>query len=464
MADVVKATLYWNSGERYNAVGQYSPGLSPRMTAAQSHDGSDTVYSRAAGSDNKGMWDPAAVEAYQQFTLDTCAVSGDISKVVVTIRARRAGGAYGSATVQPSLDAGQRGTGAAAGTTFADHTYEFTTDPVSGGAWTNTKVNSHKWGWYATLGCACTSYDSTVYADVSEFKVEVYGPNTQQSTPSSVSMAATVNAATGVPGPVSSEPAAVDMTATANAATGVAGLRLVQPASVPMVFTVSPTPSEVLVQAAARDPENVTPLALTVDGSPLLVVLRDRDSHLRDESLFTAHSDAKMAPQDADFTVQCTGLGGVTEALAGLGAISGLVFHCMARVYGEHTMGEPLPTVSNPRWNVAGQSLAFTTPPVVGWGLTGAEGPFADCYTGLVTTKDGVLPWTWADIVAATAPQSIVVHVHATAIAVPVVFEVAEVWAEVMGPVGSGGSEVVLRQRLGAVRRVQPFGTQVTEG
>lgn len=311
MADVVKQTLYWNSGEVYASDGNFNVALTPRMTAAQSHDGSDATYTKLYATDDADLFGEMAANFNQRFALDSCSVSGVISKVVVTIRGKRTGSAAGvAARVQVDLDGVAYGTAQSHGSTFANKTFEFATDPTDAAAWTAAKINAKKWGVFGTLACTCMKFDRTGEHYLSEFKVEVYGPENQATTGTTGETTISAEGAAGVPGPIGSDPETVALAISAVDGVGSPGaittgdseldatIGAEDAVAVPGPVSAEGETAEVVLSAAefeiaggtmaheiaARDPEAVT--------SKNFHVVRVDDAVLGDADASTGQSDS----------------------------------------------------------------------------------------------------------------------------------------------------------------------------
>lgn len=441
MPDILKQTLYWNANPGSTVTDIQNSGASQlrAITAAESHDASDATYARLNCSGD-GLSVEGEATNDVEGALQTASVSGTISFLRFIFRhkvAKSTGSGSASGSHQPRINGVARGSAASSSGSFAESSQDFATDPADAAAWTNAKINAQTFG----IQQYALTNDPGVYltnarADLSEFRVEVWGP----------------------PLPQTSTPASVSATATVNAATGVPGLRTVTPASVAMTAAVSPGPDS-FANTALRDPSAVTSLAATADGDATPTTLRSNTSSLNDENLATGTGDTDGfgVPGTATGTLTASGGTGFQSAsIEGSGAISGVVFYGFAR-------GRKDAHVTLSNWRLCGQAISAppvgnTTPPYADFGIVS---------TALLTVDGGGLPWDWSTIFsklvgpALYGMQADYSFSGGHEFDESVTIELAELWCEVRGPIGSTPDVIELRQVIASHRKTFPMRAKV---
>jgi hypothetical protein len=224
--------------------------------------------------------------------------------------------------------------------------------------------------------------------------------------------------------------------------------------SVETVAGVSPVETD----DGGRDPSAVVPQASFVDGGSAPVTVRSNTSPLGDQNVATSTSQSKgLGVGGATGSLTVDGHGGATTSISGTGAISGVVFYAIAR-------GRAGAHASFSNWRLANNPL-LAAPPV---GNTSP--PFAafdTVRTDLVPLDPTSTPWSWDTLAAQLALAFAFTVDYAFTgghyVDEEVRIDVAEIWCEVHGPVGSEPEVVQLKQKLGNMRRVQPFPSIVSE-
>jgi len=130
------------------------------------HDGLDTTQDAAADTN------PCNLNYAVRYQVDVFTAAGTIDFVRVNIRAKRIAAATG--TVQPTIGNVDRGTPIALFTGYLDFTFDFTTNPATGLAWTAASINAYNaaGGWGFRTLIADTNNVSYVCSEIS---VGVYG-------------------------------------------------------------------------------------------------------------------------------------------------------------------------------------------------------------------------------------------------------------------------------------------------
>ena len=463
MADVLKATLYAASGREDNAV-DLEGGANPParfgavVTVAELKDANDSTRDRIRQSGDAINEVNGNGTFSTQWTLDSLSYSGPISFLRIRIRGSYANiiGSTGNATAQPHIAGVGRGTPVAFGTGDAWDAQDFTTDPADAAAWTQAKVNAQKMGWKLGLSEGEGTYLGVKEGRVPEFEVQVWGPDAQTSTPSVVTMAASVLAASVIVGAVLSACGTVPMTSTVNPATGVAGLRTVSPETVGMVATVD---IDAVHDRTPASPDTVVPLAVFVDAEPTPVVLRSNTAPFGDQNLGTSAGVSTPASWPSSGTINHEIGGFADTGIAGTGLIGGVRFHAFARIRKDTNV-----TVSDSRIRVAGTfSVPLLSAPPTG---PYSEVPeFGHVETAIVATSNGSAAWTWPTIFAALAGTRVGMDYVAGAPAIGefAQLDLAEVWCEVMGPLGSPNTPILLRYRISDTLSTQTIQQTIEE-
>lgn len=196
----------------------------------------------------------------------------------------------------------------------------------------------------------------------------------------------------------------------------------------------------------ARDPTSITTMAIRRDGEANAAILRavDPTGHLGDADLLTFTSHMETGPFTGNLFKTCTNF--ATTSIEGDSSISGVIIHAFCRVTHDEAI-----TITAPQFIMVGQSVAMSSPP---HGADSEGVVPADCVSALLTTHDGVHAWTWANIFTALAGLKVQVHVVYEGFATPVSFDLAELWVDVYGPIGSAPDPIIMRQKVGVTMRM----------
>lgn len=448
-------TLYWNANPSSTVTDISGSGVASQsraITAAESHDASDATYARLNAGGDSGSLEGEATNDLDA-ALQTASAVGVIDFVRIKMRGKvsSVGGGTASGTLQPRINGTLRGSPQTLSGAFANMPdQDFATDPADGLAWTNAKLNAQSFG----LQEYVITSDPGVFgtqgrADASEFSVEVWGTATQTSTPASVGMAAAVGAAVVA---VVASCVSVNAPVVANNAVGAPTGSVVSTPDSVESRCIPGAYVDLLAPVSRRDPSEVVPHAAFADTVTSPVTLRSNTSPLGDENLSTFASQSTPGtswPVNTTLTVNAGGF--AVSAIEGSGTISGVKLFAFARVKADaHAV------VSNARFRTSnGGDHALTSAPPVG---SYASPPnMALVQTGLLTTYDGTNPWTWADV----HPQlvgtmfKVDVSIGGAYIGEFAQLEVAEIWAEVHGPLGT---EPIVVFKKGPVGRLPIIG------
>jgi hypothetical protein len=445
MAESVLQTLYWASDEAYSSHKDAGQALTfTRMTAAQSHDGSNSTKSLLTVSDDGIGFAEAAGYARQRFTLDNCTVSATITKVRVSIAASDIEGSSIDTVVCPDINGTSRGTPATPLNTsgYTTYTFDFATDPADSAAWTAAKINGYKWGFYLYGHHDCGSFDGSTQVVVSEFKVEVYGDS---STNWTKSLDDSVSATDKAMYPRTVAASTMDMEAEMPLGTASPGTSTVHVTPMEMEATMVEVESADNVPGSF-DPDVVTTLAVQADGAPQNITLRAHiPSTLGDQNYNTTERQTMTGPGSGDLRVTVDSF--ASESIEGTGDISGIIIHAIG---GVQAGDSPMATVSLPEFELLGRGATMTNPPNT---IYGDSAPYAELVSELLTTHDGTHAWTWENIYTGLTMLSAKVHVVYTGFTY-VTFILAEVWVEVYGPVGTHLYPVNVSQSIGSVQLI----------
>lgn len=437
MGSTVRQTLYPASGRDSSTLGEFGSGAyngsETTQTVAQAHDASDATYDRH-GFKGDGL-DFGSGTYGVQWTLDSCTYAGTIDKVRVRMRVKYVRNDGGDPPgFVPWFNADTMGSWTEAPGSFGWLEFDFPTKPA-GGAWTAATINSAKWGFL----CGLDTLDelATHYADgyLAEYEVQVFSSDAETSTGSSLDMEAGIEAgtSTGI-GTVTNSGASLDMEAEIPAGTPVPSTTRIAGSALEMELGIEDAASADVV-AGSFDPSAVVPLASRADGNPTATILRayGPDDDLGDGSLYTYKSDAKLGPYTGTLGVYATSVG--ETSLYGSGDISGVIVHAYARVLAD----EGAANVTSPLCVLPGQNVTISTIP----SGDSMSTDYGHIYTALITTKDGTHPWSWATMFTDLLGVGVRCSV-AYAGFIGVALQVAELWVEVYGPIGSRVDPIVV--------------------
>lgn len=437
MADALLATVYPASGRAATVV-QNSGTVSNSATTTEAgmHDASDTTKEclTAAGDGDAYTGDGTLRLEYQMGAFP----DGVYSFLRYKMRAKHSGSAVGSESLQPSVDGVDAGTPEYALTgSFAEYAFDLAVDEHSA-AWVKTHADAVKHG--LLMAAATVDEFGTVVLWDTEFCIEVWGSLVSEGVPMEMEAEMPTGSATGV-GEVASAGEPMDMELEMPAGVGVPGTTVVYAMPMEMEAEMVP-PASADVVDGSFDPDVEVTQPTFPDGAVTPTVLRPGIAALSDQNLATGSSDVSVMDwPDTDTLIVDTG-GFADSAIAGDGDISGLRFYAFCRA----VLDGASASFSNARVQVTPTHSAVLTG--VPSGLT--PGPdAAQACTGLVATKDGTNPWTWATLKADLQGVSLRIDTAQTTPMDFVTWWVYEVWVEVCGPQGSHIEPVTVTQAMG---------------
>lgn len=448
MADVLKQTLYFNAAptETLTDINGTNPLLGRNITAAESHDASDTTYHELdVPGDGIGTDGLATTDVYA--VVGTASTAGGLSFLRVKARARVTG-AGSSGTWQPRINGTPRGTATALSTSFTDYTQDFTTDPADSNAWTDAKVNAQTFGVLLQAAELDANFPTAAVIRFSEFEVQLWGPNSQTLAPSAAGALVSGVTPTLVPNAVG-----LYFGGSAAVASGSNPTLAPQPLAYPMESANINALSldEALVQLG-RDPTAFVTQASYVDTAQTPKTIRSALATYNDQSLGTktTHTSAGALLKD---------LGGLegTAAINGIGPIAGVKLFAIVRAT---TNGG---TLTNMKFGTAGGVQNFVTQPTVTATATPDDTMWSTVESGVIDLNAFAVPFEWGNGVnsvwAGFVSPTWTLNATITGTAR---LDIAEAWLEVVGPVGSDTDVVRITQRIGNVRRIQSFPDTLT--
>jgi len=263
-SDALKQTLYFTTSPDpdYQIVTAVATTESWALVFADgstdSHDASDSTQAAFGGSDPG----TANVDCtgYAQDVMTTAAVSGAISFVRFKIRGKRLpNNANAVGKLSPCGAGTQIGTLTSMTASYVDYQFDFTTDPIAGGAWTNAKINAQSWGVYISSLSTYSLKNGSCNTYFSEFRMEVWGPAADFITPASVAITATVSAS------AAAATGAVAIVATSVGMSGAATLSNVAPSSAAKMLPTSvPATAQVGAATFTLGAATLTPASVAV--------------------------------------------------------------------------------------------------------------------------------------------------------------------------------------------------------
>lgn len=432
--DVLKQTLYWsgNPTEAFSDLGGTGGFVARSITAAESHDASDATYEEIFGEGDHEFLPPDVMVTLDH-ALQTASAAGAISFVRIAgrcevIRDAGAGAFFGR--FRPRINGVNRGsddTGLAS--SFAEFHQDFATDPADAGAWTNAKVNAQTFG--VKLECNSIDVDTSVLERLSEYRVELWGPDDVQATPPAGSLTTTavlpvaLVAALLVAGSVSctgtlptaaalATPPSCSVTASSTAPLATNGLIL------PPSTSVGWQGQDPTTDTRSFEEFGVLSVA-TLSHAPMRPTA---PTLLGDASFGTGYSDGPEA--GASFTFEAITASAFVSPVD-YGSIESIRLFAHGRILAQ--AGDPTITNRRMKYTAAGQTR-YT--PATGWGVAYAPGTATfDLSTDPITTQPNGQPWTWS-VLAAISNVGPVIDV--TDLAFPgLTNETREIWIEVAG-------------------------------
>lgn len=201
MPDILKATLYWTDDPPVFTLldfGGTVPVETRAITAAEAHDGNDATYEGGAVSGGSHGDDGYAQLRYWG-PVTPAEVSGDISYIRLVSRARVIGvGGGDGAHLSPMVAANPwHGSFPIEQTNFANITDTMLGFPPLLVRWTNELLNACSFGITIDFSALDADYPLQCEPQLSEFKVEVWGPDDTtppaESTPENILMVQVVD-------------------------------------------------------------------------------------------------------------------------------------------------------------------------------------------------------------------------------------------------------------------------------
>lgn len=466
MADVLKQTLYWTGtpSDSYQDVSG-TGGSYTGMTAAQSKDGQDNTYAESSttgdgfGSDGEVHFQSYCTSANHT----TCTYAGAISFVRFVIRAKhQQTGASG--VIKPSYNQNGYGTSATLTSTDTTYTWDFATVPSDNSAWTQTKLTNMDMG-FDGIGYMADAYSPTNgHVRVSEFRVEIYGPNAETISPTSAGVVGQANTGTLIPNLIMLSLAASSCASNATAPT-------VVPVSVSLPVSgagISSIGYDELFTTDMADPNAVINIPTYIDrsidaaGSQTPVTVRSNTAPYYDRSLSTRTLLSSPATYPNSGTLSFN-LGAVqgTTSIDGDGAIAGI--KCVAMI---RPRKDTNATLNNFRFIVASETHTLSPQPTIG-AMPPATVDYQRVESPLITTSGGnafewgitansvfvrfALGWSFAcdySVGGAYAGQF-------------AQCEVAEAWIEIYGYAGSPPVVIDLKQRMPNLVKIQALTSNI---
>lgn len=459
MADVLKATLYFNAVPtltEFDNTGSGNVSHSEFASAAQSHDANDgTNFNGDAGGDGDALNGNASW--YQDAVVTTASVSGDISFIRLKIRARREdiGGATHSAIWQPRINGVNRGSTVALSTSYAGYSQDFATDPADSAPWTNAKLNAQ------TLGFRGDAFNNSPFATTvfkcPEFEIEVWGPDVQVLAPSSAG-------AVLASGAMSLVASALAYYFGGAAAVLAGSTPTLLPGSVALALESANIDTLALDEAVLEEPRNptaFTPQAQFVDTASSPTTIRSFRTILADENAGTyATLDQTNNGTHLEALYGTASQGIVGNAINGFGPIAGIKLFALVRCARSASS-----SLTNIRFGTAGGVKALLTAPTIRdydaglddtmWQVVETDVIETNALAHAFEWGSGVDSF-WAFLFGWTFNHT------RTNVGGHTRVDVAEAWVEVIAPVGSDVETVYLTQRIGNVRRIQAFPDTLT--
>lgn len=467
MADVLKQTLYWSGNPAFtlvdNSAGACPPTEARAITAAESHDANDATYESVIASGDGVEFDPD-YEAHVSRAIDTASVTGTISFIRMRARARFIGNGDTSnvGSWQPRINGTDRGSSAGLTGSFADYSQDFTTDPADSNPWTNAKLNAQTFGLHLRAAIVDTDHINSADIRLSEFSVEVWGPDVQTMTPAGATVALAVSAGALVAGlvAVSCDPAPVNTTPTAPT---------LVPGPVALALDSAGVDSLGLDEAwvlGIRDPLTPVDVDAFVDAGPTPVRIVRSDTAPFDDgndATKTLLSSPGTWPNSGTMLFDFHGTQGETS-LDGTGPIAGVKLYVRVRA-----RKDPNAVLNNFRPSFSGLTKAFVAQPTV-YPMAPASAFYETLATDLIPLTSNGVPFEWGQGTNSIFTQAVLGWVLSVDYSVGGAFtgefaqvECSDAWLEVYAPQGSEPEIIELKHKVGNMRRVQAFPQVVGE-
>jgi len=471
MADELKQTLYAASG-RAEALaikptyGGESPAWNVDNTYAGTHDASDATFDHGQvfhdGDDQTGA------VGHVRYVLDSCTYSGTISFLRFKWRAKKASlSGVGTVEVRVWYKGASRETDVATTTSFADYYVDSPDDPTN--PWTQTTVNALTGtkapGFFVDMIGEDENDDVEVW--VSEFCVEVWGPENQTTNGEPMGAEASMPAGASVIGGLTTAGEAMGAEASMPAGTSVpggvttAGEAMGAEASMPAGVSVpgGVTTAGVAMGIEAGIPAHATyPSGVAGERDPEAVTTINavwRVGYTGDDPDYLKLSDQTMDTL-LDVTVNGPAAAGTASVTACIDDdqpyLCPTITHIKFCGLG-YARGSAGVTLSDPRIDYGAAS-----PVAISLSLrSGIMPPIGELYpfdfvSDEITEKPGGGAWTWDDINELGLVNIEVDYTELLTLK-SVLLLIYELWVEVYGLIGAYVPPITVRQKIGQPAR-----------
>lgn len=464
MADALKQTLYWSSNPTDFTDDLNGTGFTvSALTAAGSHDSSDSTYGQLVASGNDIDVPSVVWKEYGYLTSYT--QTGAISFVRAVIRARltKLGGSGTSSwTIYPMVGTATAAGSASPNSSITTFTIDMATNPSTGTGWHAADFASVNFGFDSIVGGNDISTSSQ--ARIYEIYFEVWGESGQTLTTTAANAVVAASTGSVVSGLIALGLAAASCSSNASA-----------PALVPVSVTMPMDTATILSIAYNEEitqdtgyPLDLVNQASYVDhsigaaNSSTPVTIRSNTVPYYDLNLATKtlNSSPGTWPNNGTLTFNFGGLTGTTS-IDGYGPIAGV--KCYATIRPRKNTNAAM---SNFRFVIGSDTFVLPTQPVIG-GMLPAVVDYQTVVSDLITTVGGdALEW-------GAGSKSIFVKFtgwsfrcdYSVGGAYTGQFaqcEVAEAWVEVIGYAGSAPTIIELKHKLPNIRRIQTVTTDIS--
>ena len=181
MANILKQTLYWVNPIVFTLSDFAGTGVTETraITAAEAHDGDNATYEGASVSSD-GHGNDGAAQLRFTGPMTTAGVTGSIAFIRLVARARVVGAGSGPGAQLAPLVGGTAFHGNfILGPTFGDIIDTYLGFPPALTVWSNALLNATSFGVLIDFGAVDTDYPLACQPQLSEFSVEVWGPDTE---------------------------------------------------------------------------------------------------------------------------------------------------------------------------------------------------------------------------------------------------------------------------------------------
>lgn len=452
--DVLKQTLHWSSNPTFTIDDLGATGGTEQraITAAEAHDASDTTYEGIAvqgdGGGNSGD-----LLAYTDHAIQTASVSGPISFVRVVMRARVTG-TNAQGTVQARIGGASQGSAANLTASYVGYSFDFPLDPGTSDDWTNALINGQSWGAELHAQESDADFPAAATLRMTEWEVQVWGPDVQTMSPAAAGVVVGVGAATLVANLValSCSPAGISVSPT-------------DPTLAPGVIALQPEAAVVdsfgdgeVWTNGARNPLAPVDVDVYVDaGTTPIRIVRSDTAPFDDnnDATKTLTSSPASWPNSGTITFNFHGTEGSTS-LDGEGPIAGVKLYTRVRARKDTNA-----VLSNFRLEFAGVVIPLLTQPTV-YPMLPAAAFYETLASDLVPLTSNAVPFEWGQGVNSVFTQAASGWVLKADYSVGGAFsgqfaqvECSEAWLEIYGFNGSTPELVEVKHKMGNLRRVQ---------